>query len=192
MPKMIDEANIFKTVINLLVSRGYHGATTKEIAKLTGINEATLFRKYGNKLGLIKRAFEHQLSTAPLSKVTYTGDLEADLYAILEAYVATNEAFGEIMPIVFLELPRHPELRNVLQTPLENIQSLVNIIVRYQSEGRLKNEPPLTSVNVLLAPILLNQMFHRANIDMPVPSIDLHEYIKAFLNGRKPATNSSE
>jgi len=191
MPKMIDEAKIFRTVINLLVSRGYHGTTTKEIAKLTGINEATLFRKYGNKLGLIKRAFEHQFSTAPLRKVTYSGDLEADLYAILEAYVATNEAFGEIMPIVFLEIPRHPELRDVLQTPLENIQSLVNIIVRYQSEGRLKNEPPLTSVNVLLAPILLNQMFHRANIDMPVPAIDLHEYVKAFLHGRKPPTNSN-
>lgn len=189
MPKLIDEANVFRTVINLMVSRGYHGATTKEIAKLTGINEATLFRKYGNKLGLIKRAFEHQFSTAPLSKVTYTGDLQADLYAILEAYVATNEAFGEIMPIIFLEIPRHPELRNVLQTPLENIQSLVHIIARYQSEGRLENEPPLTTVNALLAPILLNQMFHRANIDMPLPSIDLHEYIKAFLNGRKPSTN---
>jgi AcrR family transcriptional regulator len=191
MPKVIDEANVFKTVIDQLVSRGYHGATTKEIARFTGINEATLFRKYGNKLGLIKRAFHHQFSTAPLSKVTYTGDLQADLYAILEAYVATNEVFGEIMPIIFLEIPRHPELRDVLQTPLENIQSLVDIIARYQSEGRLKNEPPLLSVNVLLAPILFNQMFHRANIDMPVPTIDLHEYIKTFLNGREPQTNNS-
>jgi len=186
MPKVIDEANIFRTVINMLVSRGYHGTTTKEIATLTGINEATLFRKYGNKVGLIKRAFDHQLSTAPLSKVIYTGDLEADLYAILEAYVATNEAFGEIMPIIFLEVPRHPELKDVLQAPLENIQSLVDIIVRYQSEGRLKNEPPLISVNVLLAPILFNQMFHRANMNMPAPALDLHDYIKAFLNGRKP------
>ena len=73
----------------------------------------------------------------------------------------------------------------MLPAPLENIQSLVKIIVRYQSEGRLKNEPPLIAVNVLLAPILFNQMFHKANMDMPAPALDLHEYIKAFLNGRK-------
>jgi len=185
MPKRIDEINIFRTVIKQLVSLEYHGTTTKEIAKLTGINEATLFRKYGNKPGLIKRALEHQFSTAPLSKVYYTGDLQADLYSILEAYVATNDAFGEIMPTVLLEIPRHPELSNILKTALANIQKLVEIIVRYQKEGLLKKEPPQISINVLLAPILLNKMFHRADIDMPLPSINLHDYIETFLNGRQ-------
>ena len=32
MPKVIDEKKIFKTVIEMLVSHGYEGATTKEIA----------------------------------------------------------------------------------------------------------------------------------------------------------------
>ncbi len=185
MPKVIDEVNIFRTVIKQLVSHGYHGATTKEIAKLTGVNEATLFRKYGNKLGLIKRAFEHQFSTAPLSKVLFTGDLQADLYSILEAYVATNDAIGGIMPIVLLEIPRYPELKGILQNALDNIQRISDIIVRYQNEGLLKKEPPQISVNVLLAPILLNQMFNMSDIDMPIPSIDLHEYIETFLSGRQ-------
>ena len=185
MPKVINEANVFKTVIDLLVSRGYHNTHTKEIAKLTGVNEATLYRKYGNKLGLIKHAFEQQFSTVPLSAVTYSGDLQADLYTILDAYVATNETYGNILPFIFWELPRHPELSNVVQTPLNNIQGIVNIIARYQNEGQLKNEPPLTTVNVLLAPIILNQMFHQSNIDLITPAIDLHEYIDTFLDGRK-------
>ena len=134
MPKVIDEDEVFKAVLEVLVARGYESATTSEMAAAAKIHEATLFRKYGSKVGLIERAIEHQLSKAPLSKVTYTGDLQADLYAILDAYVATNEEYGEIMPMVFLEIPRYPELKNVLQTPLANIQGLVNIIARYQSQ----------------------------------------------------------
>jgi AcrR family transcriptional regulator len=191
MPKVIDEDEVFKSVLEVLVKRGYASATTSEMAAAAKIHEATLFRKYGSKVGLIERAIGHLLSKAPLSKVAYTGDLQADLYAILEAYVATHTEYGEIMPVIFLEIPRYPELRKVLLTPLANIQGLANIIARYQRKGLLKKEPPLLSVNVLLAPILLNQIFQRANVDMPAPSIDLHEYVAAFLNGRQPATNGS-
>lgn len=191
MPKVIDEDEVFKAVLEVLVQRGYASATTSEMAAAAKIHEATLFRKYGSKVGLIERAIEHLLSKAPLSKVAYTGNLYADLYAIVDAYVATNEEYGEIMPIIFLEIPRYPELKKVLQTPLANIQGLVHIIARYQSEGLLKIEPPQISVNVLLAPILLNQMFRRANVNMPAPSIDHREYVEAFLNGRKPSINDS-
>ena len=186
MPKVIDEDEVFKSVLEVLVKRGYASATTSEMAAAAKIHEATLFRKYGSKLGLIERAIEHLLSKAPLSKVGYTGDLQADLYAILDAYVATHAEYGEIMPILFLEIPRYPELSKVLGTPLANIQGLVNIIARYQRQGLLKNEPPLMIVNALLAPILMNQMIQRANVELPAPSIDLHEYVAAFLNGRKP------
>jgi len=189
MPKKFNEANIFKAVIKLLVERGYDRATTSEMAAASDMHEATLFRKYDSKDGLIEQAFKHQLSTTPLSKVTYTGDLKADLYAILDAYEATNNEYGEIIPMVLLEIPRNPALRKVLLTPLANIKGLVSIISRYQNEGQLRKEAPLTTVNVLLAPILLNQMLSRANTDLPAPSIDLHDYVEAFLNGRKPTNN---
>ncbi len=116
------------------------------------IHEATLFRKYGSKVGLIERAIQHQLSTAPISKVAYTGDLQADLYAILDAYVATNEEYGAILPVIFLEIPRYPELKNVLQTPLANIQGIVDIIARYQSQGLLKDESAADQCQCLTCP----------------------------------------
>ena len=191
MPKVINEDEVFKAVLGVLVTRGYASATTSEMAAAANIHEATLFRKYGSKVGLIERAIQRQLSTAPISKVAYTGDLQTDLYAILDAYVATNDEYGAILPVIFLEIPRYPELKNVLQTPLANIQGIVDIITRYQNQGLLKNEPPLTSVNVLLAPILLSQMLRQANMDLPAPVIDLHQYVAAFLHGRKAAEGGS-
>lgn len=186
MPKIINEHAVFKAVLEVLVARGYDGATTLELASAAEIHEATLFRKFGSKAGLVEKAIEHQLSSAPLSRVAYTGNLEADLLAILEAYVATNEMYGEIVPVLLLELSRHPELRNVLRTPLMNIRGIASILARYQNEGQLIDEPPLDRVNVLIAPVLLRQMIRRADIDLPVSPLDLQGYVHAFLNGRRP------
>jgi AcrR family transcriptional regulator len=185
MPKIINEENVFKAVLELLVTRGYDRATTSDLAAAANMHEATLFRKYGSKVGLIERAIEQQLSTTPLHDVSYTGDLQADLLAILQAYVATVEQYGEIMPMLLLEIPRHPELKGTLQAPLANIQGIMRVLERYQAEGLLKTEPPLTSVNVLLAPIMVNEMYRRVQIDIPAASIDLTEYVEAFLQGRK-------
>jgi AcrR family transcriptional regulator len=185
MPKIINEDEVFKAVLKLLVTRGYDRATTSELAAAANMHEATLFRKYGSKVGLIERAIEQQLSTTPLHDVSYTGDLRADLIAILEAYAATVEAYGEIMPMLLIEIPRHPELKNTLQTPLANIQGIMHLLARYQAEGHLKEEPPMTSVNVLLAPIMVTEMYRRVDANLPAAPIDIQEYVDAFLQGRR-------
>ncbi|MCP4417924.1 MAG: TetR/AcrR family transcriptional regulator [Chloroflexi bacterium] len=185
MPKVINEDEVFKAVIALLVTRGYDRTTTSEMAAAANMHEATLFRKYGSKVGLIERAITHQLSETPLSKVRYSGDLRADLTMILEAYQATVAEHGEIMPMLLVEIPRHPELKNTLQAPLANIQGIIQIIERYQGEGLLKKEPPLITVNTLLGPLMVNEMYRRATDDVRLSAIEAQGYVEAFLYGRK-------
>lgn len=186
MPKVIDDANVFRAVIDMLVSHGYEGATTKKIAEIARINEVTLFRKYGSKAELFEQAVNHQFSDTPLNKLIYTGNLEADLLAIAQAYIETNETHGEILPTLMIELPRYPELRKSLNTPWKNIQVLLDIIQQHQEQGHLKKEPLLTSISVLLGPLMVSQMFLRANPDLPIPTIDIQTHVDSFLHGRKP------
>jgi AcrR family transcriptional regulator len=185
MPKVIDEANIFRTVIEMLVSHGYEGATTKEIAEIAGVNEATLFRKFGSKAELFKKAVEHQFSDTPLNGIAYTGELEDDLQAIVEAYMETNKIYGEIMPIILAEMPRHPELKGSFNTPWRNIQPVIKILQAYQTQGLLKQESPFTSLNALIGPLMTSQMFHRADLGFPIPVITASDHVNAFLHGRK-------
>ena len=185
MPKVIDEANIFRTVIDRLVSHGYEGATTKEIADIAGVNEATLFRKYGSKAGLFDKAINHQFLDTPLNSLVYTGNLEADLLAIVEAYMETNETYGEIILTILIELPHNPELKGSFETPWRNIQGIIKIIQEYQVQGRLKQESLLASLSALIGPIMVSQMVRRANLDLPIPTLDLQEHVEAFLHGRK-------
>jgi AcrR family transcriptional regulator len=186
MPKVIDEGIIFRTVIDLWVAHGYEGATTKEIAEIAGVNEVTLFRKYGSKVELFETAIHHQLAGTPLNQLAYSGELEADLIAIVEAYMKTNEMYGEIIPTILAELPRHPELKGAFKTPWENIQVVVKIIQAYQAQGSLKHESALSSLNALIGPMMTSQMIRRAQLGFPVPEMDAREHVDAFLHGRKP------
>jgi AcrR family transcriptional regulator len=185
MPKVIDETKIFSAAINILMSLGYDGATTKEIADIAGVNEVTLFRKYGSKAGLFEKAIERQLADTPLNKLAYTGDLEADLLTIVEAYMATNETYGDIIPIILIELPRNPDLQGSISAPYKNIQGIIKIIQKYQKQGLLKNEPPLAALSALLGPIMVNQMFRRANLNLSAPALDPQDHVDSFLHGRK-------
>ncbi len=186
MPKIVDEQRIFSTAINMLMSRGYDGATTKEIADIAGVNEVTIFRKYGSKAGLFERAIGHRLSDTPLNKVVFTGELEVDLLAVVKAYIETNDAYGDIVPIILIELPRNPDLQGSISTPWKNIQGIIQIIRRYQELQLLKNESPLAALSALIGPIMINQIFRRAKLNLPVPAIDPQEYVDGFLNGRRP------
>lgn len=185
MPKVINENDVFKAVLKVVMARGYGNATTAEMATAANIHEATLFRKYESKARLVELAIENQLSDAPLTKVQYTGDLEADLKAILQAYVDTFQEHGAIIATLLLDMPRHPELKHTLQIPMTNIQGIMSIIEHYQKERILKEESPLLMVSILVGPIMVNQMLIQANLDMPIADIDLDEYVEGFLHGRK-------
>lgn len=185
MPKVIDETKIFTAVMDIFMSLGYDGATTKEIADIAGVNEVTLFRKYGNKAALFEKAIAHQRSDTPLDKVVYTGELEADLLAIVQAYIETNERYGDIIPILLIELPRNPDLQGSLNTPWQNLQTIIQIIQKYQDQGNLKNEPPFTTISALLGPIMIQQMFQHANLSLSVPGLEPQAHVTAFLQGRK-------
>jgi AcrR family transcriptional regulator len=187
MPKVIDENKVFSAAIDIMVMHGYEGAATKKIAAAAGIHEATLFRKYGSKFGLMEKAIEQQLSDTPLNKLVYSGNLETDLLSILQAYAEVSEMHGEIMPMLLFEIARDPALEKLLQTPWKNIQLALDIIEKYQTQKQLKKEPILTTLNVLIGPIMVRQMFQRANTDLPLPTIDLQQHVDAFLNGRKQA-----
>lgn len=183
MPKIVDESAIFRTATQVLVSRGYQGATTREIAALSEVNEATLFRRYGTKAGLFSRSIEYQLADTPLNHLTYSGDLESDVRSIVDAYVETYAIHGDVVAILIQEVPRYPELGPMGETLLRNLKPAIGVIHRYQTEGKLKPEAPLAALTALIGPLMLLLTFTRDGFGLNVPDMDPPRYVKAYLNG---------
>jgi len=192
MPKIIDDENVYRVTVELFVKHGYESATAKKIAAAAEIHEATLFRKYGSKENLIGAAFDHLFPDTPLASVVYTGDLRADLLAIVEAYMETNEAYGEIVPSLLVQAGQYPELRNTLERLLANIQNITKIIRQYQEEGLLIEEFPQITVSVLIGPVMARQLFRNAVSESSALLIDQQAYVDAFLRGRATSAWLSE
>lgn len=181
MPKKIEDELVFKKTITMVLDRGYMGTTTKELAKDIGINEVSLFRKYGNKLNLIKTSFDNLFSTTPFSSLTYTGDLRQDLKSALISYIETNRIIGDIIPSLLLDIKNNPELKDILNQAMLNVDRFNTIIERYQDEGVLKAGPSVMFVNLLLSPLLLNNMFKQLGLNYS--NIELDSFIELCLDG---------
>lgn len=57
---MCDETQlrIIDATMTLIIEKGYSGATSKNIAKLAGVNESTIFRRFDGKKEIVLAAME--------------------------------------------------------------------------------------------------------------------------------------
>jgi len=187
MPKTIDENRVFEVATALFVRLGYSGTKTQEIAEEAGVNEATLYRRYGNKASLLGKAIDHQWRDVPLAALGPSDDLEGDLVSIVAAYLETTRLRGAIVPALLVELARSDELRGAFGTALSNVGRITAIFQHHQAKGRLRAEEPMTAVTALIGPLMVREMFRRAGIGGGLAAIDTQAYVRAFLEGRLEA-----
>jgi len=183
MPKIVSEETIFSATISVYSERGYVQSSMSEIAAFAGINETTLFRRFGTKAELIARALTDLLSKSPFARLGLSVDLEADLTGIVSAYRETNAAFGKAVLNLMSEVPRHPELRPAGAVLRENLGRAAMIIDAHQKAGRLVSEPPIELLNRLIAPLVMRAGYGRAFGEPSDGDGDPKAYVASFLRG---------
>lgn len=91
MGYMYDETQlkIMDATMTLIIDKGYSGATTKEIARLAGVNESTIFRRFDGKKEIVTAAMELPKWNPGLSEsdFTFQGDLKKDLISFSRIYM---------------------------------------------------------------------------------------------------------
>lgn len=183
MPKLIDTDRLYRCTVQIFAECGFDAATTQDIARQAGVNEATLFRRHGTKTALIKAALTHCLSRSPFGRVTGSDDLRADLTALVEAYEATYRAYGGAVMTLLHEAGRHPDLRRVLAVLMPNIENAAKIIAGHQAKGRLRPGDTRQMVAFLIAPVLASGLWERAGATPLVRQFDAALVVERFLDG---------
>ena len=88
---MYDETQlkIIDATMTLIIEKGYSGATTKNIAKLAGVNECTIFRRFAGKKEIVTAAMELPKWNPGLSESDFIchGNLEEDLTSFSRVYM---------------------------------------------------------------------------------------------------------
>ena len=184
MPKIIEDEQIYRAVMQVVSERGYVGATTKQMAEAAHVSELTLFRKYDNKAQLVKQAISFIVEqTDFVSAAQYTGDIHADLLRVVQAYQDTAVKHGLFFAALFSEFSRHPELEDSMGEPLTIFHAIGELIAHYQSNGKLEQEHPTLAVAALLGPLMYASMMSNAILDNQIPPLDLSKHVTRFLEG---------
>ena len=173
---------MFDAAVEAVVRHGYAGATTKRIADIAGVGEATLFRRFGKKEALLREALRAAAATFTREAVAYTGDAHADLVRVVSAYDNLLRLRGRLALSVLAELPRRPELREIMDAPAAAMGGVAALMGRYQAEGRVLGDTPWEALLALFSPILLGGVLRQIIPALP-GAFDAEAHVERFLSG---------
>lgn len=163
--------------------QGIRGATTRLIAQRAGVNEVTLFRKFGSKSSLIKEAMVSRLGAFERDAVVYSGDVEADLIRLADHYSRALQTIGPAVRVLFTEVPYDAEFAEGLGEARRVFAAIGALLVRYQSEGVLREEVPEAMAQAFLGPMLLPHITPIGEGAGATP-FDARTHVSRFLFGR--------
>jgi AcrR family transcriptional regulator len=166
MPAAIDQQIIFNAALKVITERGYVGATTKLIAEEAGIGEVTLFRRFANKDNLILEALKQEA-------------------AKLDGVASLLHARAPLIMTFYTEITRHPELATVLEFPKRIIQKMLNMLERYQKEGKLIQKEPIHQLAELFGPVMMLMLFEVVYAGKA--PLDIEEHVINFLKSNRPS-----
>ena len=179
------QTRILDAAIRCIYQRGFQNLTTRCIADEADVNEVTIFRRFGTKAAVLDAVFAREAQSVASMSVQYSGDLEADLVSLVGSLWQVTQKRQSIIPIILMELPRNPELRQHARHSLTLVGELMQIIQRYQADGRLKPGSPLLLFSMLIGPLVFATL-----VESVLPTIgeafDARQYVQQFLYGNAP------
>jgi AcrR family transcriptional regulator len=186
MPKVIDVDNLFEATVAVFAERGYRATTTKEIARRAGVNEVTLFRRYGGKAALINAALTHALAGSPFARLAITDDVTADLVALVNAYDETSQKYGAAVLTLLTEVPRYPELSDAMAALMPNLLTAAQVIAAHQDRGQVTLGDPVQKLATLIAPLIMFGLWARTGAATIASEFDPSVLVHGFLDGHRP------
>ena len=178
---------ILAATLEVLGEHGLKGSTTRAIAERAGVNEVTLFRRFGSKQALITAAIAAKATAFPGESIVYTGDIEADLIRLTTDYQAILSRIGPFARSLLTEVPFDESVAPSLD-PLRGVLMAVGgLLKRYQREGVLEPESVETQIPALLGPIVMPVVTGGLGLLPPDDlsgSFDAPAHVRRFLRGR--------
>lgn len=174
----------------LIAKKGRRGTTTREIAELAGVNEATLFRHFGNKDAIIEACAEFYCASgaAQLQELLdrLSGDLEHDLRYLAAALA---DRMDRVRDLIIMSLAEEESESSVgdapWRTPGVIRQFLVEYMTRRVEEGDLQGDP------LLLAKLFMGMTFAQVIGRKKFPELGytteqiIEFQVNVFLNGTR-------
>lgn len=185
--KKLTEARIIDAAAQSFSRQGFHGTSTREIARLADVNEATLFRYFETKERLFWSALEASLASVRLRR-ELKGALQSDrepevvVPMIVEFLVHTALYKPEVMRLLYfsiLELEAGAEL--IYRTKLgPTFELLRSYVVRCVDRSSIRTmDADIASIGMVTS-VLAHQGLYRMLTGNALPFHNADETILAY------------
>jgi AcrR family transcriptional regulator len=158
------DTTILDATLALFAEEGYAGVSIEQVASRAGVGKASIYRRYANKAELVVDAV--RLGACVQDELPDTGDLRADLVAMMAPLVERLQAKDRVLMTFAVERVVNPELsaefqRSVIGRKRQHIRRLVEAAV---ARGDL---PPGIDVE-LASEVVPAMVWHHALNGLPI------------------------
>jgi AcrR family transcriptional regulator len=196
----VTEVRIVEAAAQLFARNGFKGTTTRDIAQLADLNEATLFRYFPRKPELFWAAVESHIARVKLARATQTS-------------LASDDAPTIVVPLLIAfildSLDNQPDLRRLLhvaafelpeadQMIREHLGPIFDMVCAYfkrcAEKGTMRNIAPSLATLGLLGAITAHQSWCLLFTGNPPPCANdehaLSAYAVLWLNSLLPGNEA--
>jgi len=181
---------ILSAAREIIAKKGKRGATTREIADVAGVNEATIFRHFGTKEALIVEVARHFCGFTALRGVAAQlhGDVSDDLLVIGRTMYERMESQMDMIRWSLVEQDYEADIfATTAWRPQLAILDVVGEFMRRRIEaGELHGDPQklaLTFMGFVFMHVLAQKKFPNSDLHQGGTDAALRFYIDVFLNG---------
>lgn len=181
---------IIDAMMSLVRDKGYVATTTKDIARVAGVNECTLFRKFGSKKDIVLHGIDQERWRGNVTEDAFQNviwDLKSDLEMFMNEYM--NRISKDFVRLsIGLRAPQIYEETAplIMKIPNAFVFSLIGYFEKMEEKGKL----PHLDFECLAMTIFSSTFgytFLRASFDDELTQIEQDNYIKrsveVFCNG---------
>ncbi|MEH2012360.1 TetR/AcrR family transcriptional regulator [Nostoc sp.] len=177
---------LIEAASQVFASLGVQGATTREIARVAGVNEVTLFRHFASKEQLLGAVIENAfvLQTEALAhSEAWTQDLKIDLTQYARLYNSMLEAHEDLIRTFIGEAKRHPEAaKQVIQEAAKPLgEKLIAYLQSSQKRGIVRADlEPFPAVDMFTGMLLAGMLCRSAKFNQR--SYSCEDYIETCVD----------
>lgn len=181
--KRLDETSqkIIDATMTLVRDKGYVVTTTKDIAKLAGVNECTLFRKFKNKKDIVINGMEQEKWRANVTPDIFenvTWELQTDLEMFMCNYfdrVTTDFvklSIGLRAPQIYEETAPL-----IMKIPKTFLTSLIGYFEQMEQKGEIEHTD-FECLAMIIFSSTFGYTFLKASFEDKLTTVNRQEYIK--------------